>query len=752
MRNTTIALLVIAGTLVARAREPETPPATAARIDVVAAAPLDAVGLERDDVPGNVLVVTPPPGASAVDALAAATAAVQLNDVQHNPLQRDVQFRGFTASPLLGMPQGVAVYADGARMNEPFGDVVNWDLLPDAAVEAIELLPGSNPLFGWNALGGVLSLRTKSGQSSPGLRASLSASSLGFGEAEAAFGFGAEPWAGFVALAVTRDEGWRAFSPSRHVQSFAKASVVRTASTFEASLTLTDGTLRGNGPAPAELLEEDWSAVFTHPDITANRAAALSARGEWQPRASTIAVANVHLRRVSTDRFNGDDSPFEPCAGDAGILCEEESSEAVLSKSGTPIPSVIGGAAADAVNHTSDTRSDTASLAAQLHQSVTGGNVRHELLGGLTAERSRSRFASDVEIASLTDDRGTIGHRIEALEDAVRLRATSQLLGLHLRDAIDLGRASMLLAVRHQRATLDLRDQFGDELNGHHTFSRTNASLGGTYALSPRLTLFASAGEGSRAPTAVEVTCADPDDPCRLPNAFVSDPPLEQVVTRTFEAGGRGALRGVQWSAAAFDARNRDEILFIASGTTQGEGYFANVGTTSRRGVELLAASAPAGPIRWTASYALLDARFGNALMMPSRSHPLTQDGAIAVERGDRLPGLSRHVARASLLLAVTPRLQFGIGGRHQSSQFARGDEANLLRPLPAFTVWNASVTWGVGRAEIVTTADNLTDRRYATFGVLADADDVLGDDADDPLFLSPGAPRSVRVMVAWRP
>jgi iron complex outermembrane recepter protein len=745
------ALLLLAGSLGAQEAPPEVP-AAAARIDVVASAPVDAVGLERNDVPANVLIVEPDGGASSTDALARSTASVQVNDAQHNPMQRDVQFRGFTASPLLGVPQGLAVYADGARMNEPFGDVVNWDLLPDAAIEQIEVLPGSNPLFGLNALGGVLSLRTRSGRSSPGVRASVAAGSLGLVRAEGTAGFGSAPWDGFVAASAARDAGWRDHSPSRHGQLFAKATAVRPRAFFETSLTFSDGNLRGNGPAPAELLEEDWRAVFTHPDVTENRAAAVNGRGEWHLARDTIAVVHLHARRVTTDRFNGDDSPFEPCAENEEILCEEDSDEEVLSIAGEPIASTIGGAPADGANNTSRTISDTGSLTAQVHRSAATGAIRHQLLGGITAEGSRSRFSSDLEIASLTADRGTRGHAIQVAEDAVRLDTRSRLFALHLRDSMRLGRGSVLLALRHQRSTLDLEDRLGDELTGRHTFSRTNASLGATVELSPRLTLFAAAGEASRAPTAVEVTCADPEDPCRLPNAFVSDPPLRQVVTRTWELGARGQARPFRWSAAAFDARNRDDILFIASGTTQGEGFFANVGTTRRRGVEALLSSQPASRVAWMASYTLLDAAFGDAVTMPSRSHPLAEEGQIEVRAGDRIPGLSRHAARWSILVPVSQSVRAGIDGRHQSSQYVRGDEANLLRPLPGVTVWNASLEWQPSRrVEITATVENLLDERYATFGLLADAADVLGDDYEDPLFVSPGAPRNVRVLVSWR-
>ncbi|HEX2059534.1 MAG TPA: TonB-dependent receptor, partial [Thermoanaerobaculia bacterium] len=571
------AFLLLATSLGAQ-QSPTGTPVTTATIEVVATAPVDAAGIEQNSVPSNVQIVAPRSGTSSTDALAAAVPALQFNDVQHNPLQRDIQFRGFTASPLLGVSQGVAVYTDGARMNEPFGDVVNWDLVPDAAIEQIEILPGSNPLFGLNALGGVLSLRTKSGRTSPGTRAAIVASSLGSARAEATTGLATDRWDAFVAASGAHDDGWRDFSPSRHMQLFAKAGAAGEQALFEASVTLSDADLRGNGPAPAQLLDEEWRAVFTHPDITENRAAAINGRGEWHFRGKTIAVINLHARRVGTDRFNGDDSPFERCAQDQDLLCEEGSAEEIVSKTGELIPSVIGGIPADAANNTSRTTTGTGALTAQLHRDVAAAGVRHRLLGGMTVEASRSRFRSDLEIASLTAERGTTGHDIEVAEDAVRLRSTSRVIAVHARDSIDFGRGSVLVALRHQRSTLDLRDQLGDELTGRHTFSRTNASAGATYEVSPRLTAFGSAGESSRAPTAVEVTCADPEDPCRLPNAFVSDPPLRQVVTRTFEAGARGESRAIRWSAALFDSSNRDDILFIASGTTQGEGFFANVG------------------------------------------------------------------------------------------------------------------------------------------------------------------------------
>ena len=93
---------------------------------------------------------------------------VHVNEIQNNPFQPDVNYRGYTASPLLGTPQGLSVYMDGVRLNQPFGDVVSWDLIPRIAIASTTLMPGSNPLFGLNTLGGALSLQTKNGLSTAG--------------------------------------------------------------------------------------------------------------------------------------------------------------------------------------------------------------------------------------------------------------------------------------------------------------------------------------------------------------------------------------------------------------------------------------------------------------------------------------------------------------------------------------------------------------------------------------------------------
>ena len=147
---------------------PPSPEEPAYETVVVAPSPLHGSRLPRDRVPANVQTVTAAALAErrSLDLSAFmndALGSVHMNDVQSNPLQPDIQYRGYLVSPLLGAPQGLAVYVDGVRMNEPFGDTINWDLLPPNAIRSVNLMPGSNPIFGLNTLGGALSIETKSG-------------------------------------------------------------------------------------------------------------------------------------------------------------------------------------------------------------------------------------------------------------------------------------------------------------------------------------------------------------------------------------------------------------------------------------------------------------------------------------------------------------------------------------------------------------------------------------------------------------
>jgi hypothetical protein len=272
-----------------------TPPAPQfnSAITVVGVTPLPGLGVPLSRLPGNVQVASASdlartPGIHVGAQLGGALASVHLNEAQSSTFQPDVQFRGFAASPLLGLPQGLAVYQDGVRVNEPFGDTVNWDVLPTNAVAGVVMMPGSNPLFGLNALGGALSLQTKTGFSHPGHAARVFSGSFGRQWAELESGGNTGRVAYFAAARWLQEDGWRDFSPSRVAQVFGNLSWQSERSRVAATMTVSTNRLIGNGPAPVQLLEEDRRQVFTHPDETATDIGLFTVTGRRRVRAGAL--------------------------------------------------------------------------------------------------------------------------------------------------------------------------------------------------------------------------------------------------------------------------------------------------------------------------------------------------------------------------------------------------------------------------------------------------------------------------------
>jgi len=307
------------------------------------------------------------------------------------------------------------------------------------------------------------------------------------------------------------------------------------------------------------------------------------------------------------------------------------------------------------------------------------------------------------------------------------------------------------MSARFNWTDVSLRDQIGTALDGDHTFGRLNPAAGITFQATPRLNLYGSYTQSSRVPTPVELTCADPEDPCRLPNAFVSDPPLDQIVASTWEAGARGTAGGVSWTATVYNTAASDDIIFVNSGALRGQGHFENVDRTVRRGVEAGVNYERGERLSAFATYTLQRAAFGTDLVIASQFHPLAADAAIQVSEGSRLPGVPTHSAKFGLASRVTPRLDTGVTVRAQSRQYLRGDEANLLVPAAGFAAADAHARYRVtGSVSLLGQVTNLFDARYYTFGVLGDGS-LIDDDLDQTRFYSPGAPRAAWVGVEVR-
>jgi outer membrane receptor protein involved in Fe transport len=748
----------------ARARADEAP-ADPYETVVTAVSPLHGSGLPRERVPAHVQTATDADlratqSLDVAEFMAGALGGVTAGEAQGNPLQPDLQFRGFSASPLLGVAQGLAVYVDGARLNEPFGDVVNWDLIPESAIASIELIPGSNPLFGLNALGGALSLETKTGFSHPGSTARLLGGS--FARRAATFELGAhgERFGAFVTGHAVAEDGWRAHSPSDVKQLFADATWRDAVGSLDLSLSAVDSALHGNGTAPVDLLEQERSAVFTYPDITTDRVLLVNLRGERALRPWLRLQGNLALRAQQNQGRNGDAASYQRCVDPAqqDQLCRpvRDGQTPVLDAAGQPVAFDERNPFDASINATRTRQNGVGgTLQAQIAAPVRGRE--NHLLLGARGDAASAAFRSQVEVGRLAADRQTLPTGITDLGAAVGVDASTLVVGVFASDTLSITRAlSVTASALFGVNQVSLTDRLGDALTGRHSFVRVSPAGGVTYQPRPWLGVYAGAGESARAPSPVELTCARPDAPCRLPNAFVADPPLDLVVARTYEAGARGRVRvsdrlRLSWDAGAFRTDIDRDILFVSAGKLRSEGYFENVGRTRRHGLELdvdgrLRTGGPLGrPAHWFAfaHATVLEATFETPFRAPGPNHPLAEEGSIAVAAGARIPGVPSATLKAGLGVMLADALSVGARLVAQSGQYLRGDEANLLPQLPGWQRVDITAELQLGRAvSLFARVTNLLGAQYSTFGVLGDAGDVIKE-ADDPRFLAPAAPRA---------
>lgn len=737
---------------------------------VVVASPL---GEHDADTVHPVAVAVP---AALPEQLARTTPGVSINEMQGNPLQVDVNYRGFTASPLAGTPQGLSVYLDGVRINQPFAEVVNWDLIPMAALAEVELVPGAAPQFGRNALGGVLVLRTRSGKSDPGAALEASAGSFGRVTGTAQWGGAADNGLHWFALADHfRESGWRALSPSRATRAFAKLGWSGARS--EAALTglFADSNLNGNGLQEMRLLEADRTSIYTAPDNTRARHWLAELKGGHTLSDTVRISANAFWRRTRSQTYNGDinddalaENVYQPSSDERAALAAAGYSGFPLageSRANTPFPrwrciaNVLlndePNEKCNALANRSLTTQHEWGLGAELVLTGTLAGLDHTMTLGLAYVNNRASFGQGTQFGYLLADRtvmpvdgpGAFADGTQASEDAfdarVDLGSRSASLGLYALDRLRLTGALRLdLAARFDRTSVHNRDRITPgggtgSLDSDPVFQRLNpgATLVWTPGQDAELALAWS--QASRAPSAVELGCSDPASPCRLPNALAGDPPLRQVIARTVEA--RAQLRRKGWSlrASVFRTAASDDILFVTDDPS-GYGYFRNFGQTRRQGLEL-AGSAVLGRVTLSASYALLDATFRSPEVVGGAANSSNDgpgpgfEGNIAVRPGDRIPLLPRHQVKAALEWTPAEPLTLTLDMVAASASLARGNENGghradgtyYLGPGQSggYAVFNAGAAlrpWpGV---TLFATVRNLLNRRYATAAQLGPA------------------------------
>jgi iron complex outermembrane receptor protein len=678
--------------------------------------------------------------------------SVTINDAQNNPMQQDVQFRGFSASPLLGLPQGLSVYVNGIRFNEIFGDTVNWNLISEGAIERMDLHSGSNAVYGLNSLGGAISMKTKTGFSAPGHSAEVYGGSWGRNVEEVMSGWNDGTFGYYIDLRNFSETGWREYSPTDVMQGLGTFSWRGEKSDLDLTLAGNGSSMNGNGTVPVQLYEQQRNAIFTHPDKTRTEMFLASLQGSTWLTDKIELSGTTYYRQNLVPTFNGDDTDNEECEDGSGYLCEEGEEdgeqEVVLDASGRPVKAAWYNSSATQNTSQSNMRTKGGTIQAAFDHDWFG--FKNRFVGGGSYDNGTTSFSSNSELGWMTNTRGTVGSGIYTEEGIVRLSTDTTYYGVFFTDNFSVTEdLALTVAGRWNKAQVDLYDKFGTSLNGNHDFQRFNPSGGLTYSFIPQFQAYASYNESNRAPTAVELSCADPEEPCRLPNAFLSDPPLNQVVAKTAEAGFRGQFKQLyggnfDWSAGYFNTVNNDDILFISSGRLPNTGYFKNVGDTLRQGLEF-SLSADYEPVRFGFNYTYLDATFQTPFVSNSPNNPYANDfGQTNVKAGDYIPGLPQNILKAYADWMIFEGFTFGANLNYQDGQFLRGDEANLNRPLGGFVLVNLLAEYRYNEHfTLFGRFDNIFNRNYQSFGNFGEADEVLGEQYNNTRFVGPGAPQA---------
>ncbi len=733
-------------------------------------------------------------------------ASVTINSAANNPLQQDVQFRGYSASPLLGLAQGISVYQNGVRINEPLGDSVNWDLLPQSAIHSINVVGGANPLYGLNTLGGAMAVTMKNGFNSEGTHITATGGSFERILVSAETGGNNGNWGYYGNVSYFDEDGWRDESPSDAINFYGSLGWRSELTSLNLNYQHGDSELIGNGAIPTELNDLDREAIFTAPDRTENNLHMFSMDLSHAFSDNIQLNANGFYRRNKTNSFNGDGTEFAICelggvdtlvegieeddleelGLDDDDVCESQFADADALEDFLNMTAIAMGEdeefnvedltdelegtgvlSDEAINNISDRTQKSYGTDIQLNLR-NFFSERNQLIVGVAWFEGKSSFNSVLELADLNPvTRSTVGLGTGTFveEAETEIKTETETFSFYFSDTFDLtDELSLTFSGRLNNTMIELADQSGErpELNGEHDYFRFNPAVGLTYRPNENMSLYGGYNESSRAPTPIELACndsvfnvaraaaiADGEDPddiefeCRLPNAFLADPPLEQVVTKSFEIGARGNINGVNYHVGFFHSENNNDILFQTTG--RATGLFANVDKTRRLGFES-AFNGSVGKLDWFLAYSYLEATFEDDFEVLSPNHPFEDDDEIDVEPGDRIPGLPKHSLKLGADFHISEKLSVGFDVRYNSNQTLRGDESDQLDGIDGYAVVNLRGRYRFNdNIEFFARIDNLFDNDYENFGLLgeepSEVEVPLFEDFEDPTFVGPGAP-----------
>ncbi|HUC19154.1 MAG TPA: TonB-dependent receptor [Acetobacteraceae bacterium] len=766
MKRFCAAVLAVFVFPVAAAAQTTSSSASIPEVNVIAPTPLLGSGVNPDTIPAETNVLTSPDlkrlgVPDLTSSLNQQVGGVNLDSGSGNPFQPDFFYHGFEASPLQGTPQGLAVYVNGERFNQAFGDTVNFDLIPDVAINSLNLV-GSNPAFGLNALGGAINVQLKNGFTYHGLETDVSGGSFATVQGDFQYGKQIGDTAMYAAGNVLHQGGWRDLQSSDIQNFYGDLGWRNDWEEVHLNVTLAHSALNGPGTSPVELLAADPAAQFTGPNAIFNQYLNVNLNGNFQLTDTTSIQAVAYYDYFHQFVTNGNAPNDVPCNDGSGLLCSDPGVPSTTLGGGT-IPAFLGDnpfSYSELDNQTTNTNGYGVSAQVTNTNEVFG--LQNHAVVGLSFDGAQTEFGGISYIGGITDvSRVFIGPGVVIDEPGnnvpVSVAISDAYYGAFFTDTLNLTqRLAATVSGRFNAAQIDLTDQNGGDLTGNHNYTHFNPAAGLTYQVTPWLTAYAGYAEANRAPTPAELSCAGPEDSCSLANFFVGDPNLKQVVAHTWEAGVRGAFvpspgATLSYNIGLYRSNLDDDIVFVNS-VTLNRAFFMNVGQTRRQGVDV---GVQFTNKRWLAylEYSYIDATYQSGFVESAGSNPAGDaNGNETVNPGDRIPGIPANQIKLGLYYKVTPKWTVGAVGIAQTGQFLFSDEANLTPQLPGFFTLNLTTNYQLTpRIGLFATIDNVTDEKYYTFGTFSPTTSVFlsqAPNATNPRSYSPAAPIGVLVGV----
>jgi iron complex outermembrane recepter protein len=628
-------------------------------------------------------------------------AGISTYDDLGSPYKLNLSLRGFYASPVVGVPQGVSVFLDGVRMNEVDASQVNFDLLPMEHIKRIEILQGNGSLLGRNSLGGAVNLVTARGEGPLGGSLELSGGSFdsfrGEGSVSGLSKSGIDYYAGGM---YNREDGWRQVTGAREYNGFLNVGKLGQQSGIRFQALYAKSNVQPAGSLPESVFDVNPDSNLTAGDF----------EDLWQIQGSVAGYAQIGPGRGSFITF------FRHHEAERFNVNQEND------------PDAFGTSSNNSFGYTLDYRWAT----------PVGSNAALSLRGGVDGSVNRA----DIEL--FTDSTKLGGPRVPT----TNARSPVWDIAPFVLADLTVGRATFSAGARFDHVEIPFEDLQDPSLDTTGVYNQVNPRVGVSVDLGSGFSVYGSWGQSFRTPAVIENACSDPEQACPLPFALGDDPPLKPVKASTFETGATYASERVYAGVSAYYTNVSNDIFVTPNPNAPGgstiAGYFINLDKTRRKGIEVSTRYLwPAGHSVYL-NYAHTLATFESPAEIFS---PLEEAGFVNdVQPGDHFPLVPTDQIKGGVEVHPVRPLTVGLEGRLVGPQWLRGDEANQTAQLPSYFVADARVGFEMAQWEVVGIVNNLFNRHYANFGTFNFNEGLPG--APLERFLTPGQKVAFRLVV----